>query len=560
MLTRHLSLLTPLAAVLILAQAPPAVAADTVVNPAFYDETRHAVVIPYIGPAPRYRIATVPGHPPQAYVDVMAAPGMYGVFSAGAPERNGLIQWVFKGQAVDMVRLSLTFVEPSRAVVRVDTQRRQLLVFSAPIRKPVAAKPPTPLPTPTIAPALIPVAVPTLAPTAAPTLAPTAAPTAKPTLAPTPVPTARPTVAPTPVPTARPTSVPTAKPTPRPTPVPTAIPTAKPTAAPTAQPTVRPTIAPTARPTPVPTPAPTAKPAARPTARPTARPVAKPAVTPMPRPIATPAAKPTARPGVKPARKPVAKPSVAPTATPMPRPTARPTPKSQPTPRPSAWPTPHAVMTPEPLPLVLPTTHPSERPASPAPLTPRPMPTQAPRAAEAAPAIRFEARGAAWLMTNAATPLSLTRPTASAELAAWMGPWGLSGSWTRLNEARVPGRLTPFFQPGTNMIDLLLRYRFERTQTQVVAGYRGLGQGDVHYATAGAAIERTLVPGWLTLHGRGQAGHNGTNSYFLDGELTLGVPVSTASIQFGLRHLLLQGPTGSPFLATGPVAAVTLKF
>lgn len=163
-------------------------------------------------------------------------------------------------------------------------------------------------------------------------------------------------------------------------------------------------------------------------------------------------------------------------------------------------------------------------------------------------------------MTNAATPLSLTRPTTNVELAAWMGPWGLSGGWTRLNEARVPGRLTPFFQPGTNMIDLLLRYRFERTQTQVVAGYRGLGQGDVHYATAGAAIERTLVPGRLTLHGRGQAGHNGANSYFLDGELTLGVPVSTASIQFGLRHLLLQGPTGSPFLATGPVAAVTLKF
>jgi hypothetical protein len=163
-------------------------------------------------------------------------------------------------------------------------------------------------------------------------------------------------------------------------------------------------------------------------------------------------------------------------------------------------------------------------------------------------------------MTNAATPLSLTRPTASAELAAWMGPWGLSGSWTRLNEARVPGRLTPFFQPGTNMIDMLLRYRFERTQTQVVAGYRGLGQGDVHYATVGAAIERTLVPRWLTLHGRGQAGHNGVSSYFLDGELTLGVPVSTASFQFGLRHLLLQGATGSPFLATGPVAAVTLKF
>lgn len=532
MLTRHLSLLTPLAAVLILAQAPPAVAADTVVNPAFYDEARHAVVIPYIGPAPRYRIATVPGHPPQAYVDVMAAPGMYGVFSAGAPERNGLIQWVFKGQAVDMVRLSLTFVEPSRAVVRVDTQRRQLLVFSAPIRKPVAAKPPTPRPAPTIAPAMIPAVVPTLAPTPIPTLAPTAAPTARPTVAPTPAPTAKPTVAPTPaptaVPTARPTPVPTVKPTPQPTPVPTA----RPTAAPTPVPTVKPTAAPTARPTATPT----AKPRPIPTARPTPAP--------------------TAKPTVKPTLKPVARPSTAPTATPRPRPTAVPTPKVQLTDRPTAQP----VMTPEPIPSALPTTQPSASPPSPMPLTPRPAPTPAPKAAEAAPAIRFEARGAGWLMTNAATPLSLTRPTASAELAAWLGPWGLSGSWTRLNEARVPGRLTPFFQPGTNMIDLLLRYRFERTQTQVVAGYRGLGQGDVHYATAGAAIERTLVPRWLTLHGRGQAGHNGVNSYFLDGELTLGVPVSSASFQFGLRHLLLQGPTGSPFLATGPVAAVTLKF
>ena len=168
-----------------------AVAAASSVDPAEWDEHRGVVVIPYHGPFPRYAIGTLVD-PPRTYVDFAAAPGIYGVFSAGSPSHPRVVQWVLAHQDLDKVRLTLTFNAPTRLTIANDPVRHQILVS-------------------------------TLAPVPRPTPRPTATPTPTPVATPTPVPTPRPTPTPTPtpVPTPTPTPVPTPTPTPRPTPTPT---------------------------------------------------------------------------------------------------------------------------------------------------------------------------------------------------------------------------------------------------------------------------------------------------------------------------------------------------
>jgi hypothetical protein len=448
-------------------QPAPAVAAESVVAPAYYDQARRTIVIPYGGPAPRYRVHTLPGHPPRVAVDVSASSGMLGVFSAGAPDREAIAQWVFNIAAVNTIRLTVTLAQPARVVVKTDTAKRQLLVSAVPLAAPTPKPSPTPTPEPWVT--LHPIEVPRRS----------ATPVATPTPLPPPARPPRPT--PTPTPTPRPT--PTPKPTPRATPVPTPKPTPKPT--------LRPVVTPTPRPFATPRP-----------------------VFTVPRPLPT--------------RSPVVVPSPSPVPA-KPAPTA--TPRSTPTP----------------------TAAPS---VAPSPVQP-PVPTQP--AASPLP-VRFEARLGGWWMANSATPFNVARPSGVGELTAWYGPWGVSGGLTLLHEARLSGRTTPFFAAGTNMVDVLVRYRFDRSLTQFLLGYRGLGQADVNYATLGAAIERPLAGQWLWLQGRGQAGHNVGRSYFLDGQVALGFAYGPTRLELGLRHLLLQGTTGSPFSAMGPTLGASSRF
>lgn len=395
MLMRHIRLPLFAIALAVLAPAAPAAAVDTVVTPASYDAAHQSIVIAYVGPVPRYRVGYFPNHPPRAFVDVVAAPGIYGVFSAGTPERSNLLQWVFNSQDVDTVRLTMVFARPSQVRVRVDDRRHQLVVSSVAIATPAPRSFPTPQPPRTPEP--------------------------------TPVPTPEPTATPTPMPT----------PTPRPTPV----------------------------------------------------------VAPTPRPF------------------------------PVGRPTARPTPVLQ----------------------------------TPEPVLASPSPTPVPSATAAVP-LRVEARVSTWHMTNSVTPFSLATTTLSGELTAWLGNWGVSGGWTSLALARSPYRTTPFFQAGTNMVDMLVRYRFERSGTQLFGGYRGLGQADVNYLSLGAAIERPIWRDWLWIRGRGQAGADLSASYYLDGQLSLGVQLPPATLDLGIRHLLLKSTDPGPFQATGPIASVRFRF
>jgi hypothetical protein len=415
--------------------ASPAVASDTALTPASFDPRRDAVVVSYVGKAPRFHVGYFAGQPPRAYVDVWAAPGMFGVYSSGSPERSNIQQWVFASRTVEVIRLNLTFARSAWVSVRLDDRRHELIVTQVPV--PSRPHLPHPSPTPVV-------------------IEPSAAieePTPEPTLPPSPSP--RPTPTPTPKPT--PTPVPTPTPTPVPTPTPTPVPTPTPT--------------PTPRPTPTPTP------------------------TPRPTPVA--------------------------------RPSAVPTPRLMPSPQPSAA-------------APSPTAGPTPLPAKPAGSTPR-----------------VAARVAGWLFGSAASPLS---PALTTEASAWLGPWGVSGSWTRLPELRVLGRTTPFFQDGTNLVDLLVRYRFERGGTQLMAGYRGVGQADAHYAMAGVGFERTLAWPWLQVRGTGLGGIDFASSYFLDGKIGLAYDVDPLQVELGLRALLLQASTGNPFQGFGPTAGVRYTF
>lgn len=183
-----------------------------------FDAARHAVVLPYQGAFPSYRL-TLLADPAGAWLDFDASA------EASSPSARPSDAWVsgyrLQRLATGRVRLALAFHRLAKVRVFQDPNTAEVVVMVVPwagnelaVTNPTVTPKPTPLPTPV--------------------------PTPVPVPTPIPVPTPRPTPVPTPIPVA----------TPRPTPLPTPIPVVTP------------------RPTPVPTPAPHPAPSSRPSAIP----------------------------------------------------------------------------------------------------------------------------------------------------------------------------------------------------------------------------------------------------------------------------------------------------
>ncbi|HEY9720793.1 MAG TPA: hypothetical protein V6D47_02200 [Oscillatoriaceae cyanobacterium] len=246
---------------------------------------------------------------------------------------------------------------------------------------------------------------------------------------------------------------------------------------------------------------------------------------------------------------------------PKPAPTARPMPVETPTPVPTATPTPWWTPSPQPTATPAPVATPMPTP------TPTPSPVATPSAAMQGPSLtsRWEADLGRWILPGNAGSVnydfSFAQPTWTFGGTYWLSDWGVSADLTDFNTLYAPFRTTPYFAAGTWMYDLDVAYRFAPGYHRVLVGYRGLGVGDVNFATVGYALERPLSPDnifWFT--GRAQVGSNLSNAWFIDGRLGFAAYYGGAGLHLGFRDLALKTGSDPIFNINGPMADVTLQF
>lgn len=244
------------------------------------------------------------------------------------------------------------------------------------------------------------------------------------------------------------------------------------------------------------------------------------------------------------------KPAPRPTMKPTPRPTPMWTPPPTPMPTP-AWTPPPATPEPTPMPTMAPTPEPMD-------MTARDTPT-------------LELRGGNWFLPTAAGGTNydwgLTRPTYWGNGTLWFGNVGVGGGVTVLPQIFSNASATPLIQANTMMYDGLLKFRSSYGHHTLLLGYRGLGQGDANFGTAGYQANWPLFgTDWLWLQGRAQGGYGKTNGapgmgYFLDGDAGLALRMGFLSLEGGFRHLRLDpGIPGAMVDTNGPVGSVRLAF
>lgn len=185
------------------ATASPAVAPSpsasiaTVFGAPRYDAARQAVVLPYRGAVPAHFSESL-ANPPRVYFDFEGAYPLRNMPGGTVTGHPLLVRWVLSPRDRDTTRVTLTFTQPARVLLKPDEARHELLL----IPQPISASP-TPSAKPTTTPR----------PSATPTPAP------RRTATPTPRPTARPSQVPSEVPTLTPPRLePSEKPTPMDTP------------------------------------------------------------------------------------------------------------------------------------------------------------------------------------------------------------------------------------------------------------------------------------------------------------------------------------------------------
>jgi hypothetical protein len=115
-------------------------------------------------------------------------------------------------------------------------------------------------------------------------------------------------------------------------------------------------------------------------------------------------------------------------------------------------------------------------------------------------------------------------------------------------------------QAGTPMLDLLVRRRLEAPGFHLMAGYRGVGLGNLNFATVGLGATRATLWPWLRVEARGLGGHNmghgpGWRS-FLDGQLLVTAHGRAVGLSIGLRHLSMMSAVEPTVSFTGPVLGV----
>ncbi|MEB3197020.1 MAG: hypothetical protein VKP62_07420 [Candidatus Sericytochromatia bacterium] len=100
---------------------------DTWLEPARWDAKRGILVIPYRGTFPHHVMRR--SSPNQYTIDFEAAPGIYGVFSAGTPPHPRLVQWFMVHHDLDRIRLTLTLKQHWAIAVRNETAARQIAIL-----------------------------------------------------------------------------------------------------------------------------------------------------------------------------------------------------------------------------------------------------------------------------------------------------------------------------------------------------------------------------------------------------------------------------------------------
>ncbi|MEB3285521.1 MAG: peptidoglycan-binding domain-containing protein [Candidatus Sericytochromatia bacterium] len=245
------------------------------------------------------------------------------------------------------------------------------------------------------------------------------------------------------------------------------------------------------------------------------------------------------------------------------------------------WMEPPLFTTPEPVSTPAPITLLPAEPQPTPPETPAPevFPSQAPVSAQTpAPPPPFQTPQPAWTpafemqagnwmvpLTAGATSYDWTfsRPTWNGQATAWFGDYGVGAEVTNFNVTYVNYRdpaVGAYFVPNTAMYDLNARWRFEQGAYQITAGYRGLGQANVNFASLGGVWDRALWGGWLWSRVSGQLGHNLQDSYFLDGRAVLSLRLDPLVAEVGFRHFTYQNRSDQPFHLNGPVIGAGIAF
>lgn len=178
--------------------------------------------------------------------------------------------------------------------------------------------------------------------------------------------------------------------------------------------------------------------------------------------------------------------------------------------------------------------------------------------------ITVEARAARWFTPLSGSSLnydfSFNRPTWMVDVTGWRENFGASASVILFNTTFVPGRTEPYFQPNTLMYEVAGRYRFTGTPVQVVAGYRGIGQADVNFATAGVALGRTLEEQQMWLQARAQAGVSPQGAYFMEGLAGVAFDFDPLVLDLSFRHLTLQTANDPTLHLNGPILGLRYRW
>ena len=201
------------------------------------------------------------------------------------------------------------------------------------------------------------------------------------------------------------------------------------------------------------------------------------------------------------------------------------------------------------------------------------MPTPAPRPSEEAfipdiftiDAGVLELSAGRWFTPSGAGAVSydfsFQQPTWMVDATFWRENIGLTAGFTLFNTTYAAFRSEPYFQPNTFMYDLLARYRKEHSPYEIFGGYRGLGVGDVHFATIGAGFEHPLMADLVTFRGTLQSGGGlGMTSIFFDAQGAVVLNVAPFGLELGFRHFTLQAAGDPVFNINGPTAQIRYQF
>lgn len=240
------------------------------------------------------------------------------------------------------------------------------------------------------------------------------------------------------------------------------------------------------------------------------------------------------------------------------RPAATPAPRVTPMPI-VEEPTPEPIVE-EPTPEPTPTPRPRSTPRAVAP-TPAPMPVaEAPH--ECPPNTpTFEIKGLSWLTPTTAGANLFNTPALGGEASLWAGDLGIGGGYTQFSAFPATG-FGPWSAGAAQMVDGVLKYRFDRGYYDMFAGYRGIYSGGAqhHFGQLGFGVNRPLVCDWLWFDGQLGGGYGNTDIWLVDGKAGLELRFAPVAVGLGFRNLWFKEGASTWGWINGPVADVSLQF